>query len=259
VSTETIARPISRGDLKQFPTEVAARLIDITTNHGIVWRMPDGGHVLLYNGGRGRPYKVAAKRPAQSTMPYLDKWVEETIPGYFAAPASTTLLTAQLQLEDQEQQPEQEQAPATLDPTAPGQPLVYSTGKTSVCFVWNENDDHKYLQCTMCNHSQEGMRYAHLHEGKHTGTASANAAAAGTKAQERRALAAAERQAEKELAASAAELLAQYFGIATGANKDVVDRLNSLLVVRDQQVDDLTKERDDLLTKLSVIREAMSL
>lgn len=83
---ETTHRITTGGDLKMFPGPVATIIRDAINDHGLTYRMLDGGHVRLYTGDRSVvPFKVAASRPAEHTLRRLVPWLAEHVPTWTAA------------------------------------------------------------------------------------------------------------------------------------------------------------------------------
>ena len=245
---------ITRQDLKVFPKEVADVVMKLVNQFGVRYKMPDGNHLwLMAEDTKVRPYKLAAKRPAQPTMLYLARWIVANVPNYYDDKTEQEIRDLTPEIEEAEQA---ERVNGHVATDAPGKPLVYSTGRTSVCFVWNANDEHKYVQCTMCDYSQESVRGAHLHEAKHTGrSAEVQVLATVARNRNREAKKAAE-QAEFELATNAVGLLMQFFGLDGEAEE--VERLRNLLTQQGEDLEAMRRERDDLATKLSMLREVMS-
>jgi len=66
--------------IRQFPREVREVLISLT-REGVRFRVIDPRHVLLYPRCGGRPFKVAAGRPAEQTLRYLETQFERRVTG----------------------------------------------------------------------------------------------------------------------------------------------------------------------------------
>src|SRR5690625_3934880 len=80
---------LSRSDLRKYPREVADVLLG-PVGRRVPYRVIDGGHLRLYNGGREvMPFKVSSSRPANQTLPYLRSWLEENWHPWSEAEAET--------------------------------------------------------------------------------------------------------------------------------------------------------------------------
>lgn len=254
-ATDVIEGHITQQDLRSFPQVVAGVVIELVNKHNVRYRMPDGMHLFLYaEDTTVRPYKLACKRSAKATMQYLERWIVANVPGFYPP---TVIEKIEDEMSTVTEQVEQDSGKVNgytakiKDVPSPGKPLVYSSGSTSVCFVWLTNPDgYEYLECTMCNYHQQTARGAHLHEAKHTG----RTAEISSKGNETKQAKAEERKLrltkERDDAVLAVELLAGFFGIDIQAARDVVDE-------QQKKIDALIQERDDLKTRLSLVMEAL--
>jgi hypothetical protein len=69
---------LSRKHLKGWDRQVAALLMEIVNDHGIKYRMQDGGHLLLYPpDGTSHTFRVAAARRPKAQILYLRKFMED--------------------------------------------------------------------------------------------------------------------------------------------------------------------------------------
>lgn len=74
---------LSRKELSVFPRQVADVVLRAVNEHGVTYRMLDGGHLRLFTGDRRqRPIKVSAKRPTQATMRRLIPWLVRNVPSW---------------------------------------------------------------------------------------------------------------------------------------------------------------------------------
>lgn len=73
---------LTHKDLIAFKRPVRELVLDLVNNHGIEYRLPDGQHLYLYDRRGGRPYKISAKRPAETSVHFLVRWARKRIKGW---------------------------------------------------------------------------------------------------------------------------------------------------------------------------------
>jgi len=65
---------IERSDMRKFPREVQDLVLHLVNTEGIRWRDIDKIHLLLYPpDGKSRPFKIAASRPAEMQVQFIER------------------------------------------------------------------------------------------------------------------------------------------------------------------------------------------
>lgn len=235
---------ITPKELRGFPASVATVIRDAVNDHGVTYRLLDGNHVRLYNGNRDTlPLKVSASRPAEASLRYLVPWLEEHVPTWTERPVTDDTLRALADAVNtapkMDPKPVAEPEPSWV-PFIPGSGIDYGF----------ETNGTKF-RCRSCGYTQDSGRGVHLHHAKHTGAASSNT----KKAAESRTLRAQQRET---LLAQAITVLAEEHGLrVTDADPVDADALRAEIDALRANVDRLTRERDDAVTRLSLIKDAM--
>lgn len=81
-TTQAAVRP---AQLRPFPAAVRTVLASAINDHGVAYRLLDGGHIRLYSGDRTvPPIKVSAARSAEDSVRFLERWLELNVPSWGA-------------------------------------------------------------------------------------------------------------------------------------------------------------------------------
>lgn len=215
-------------DLKQFDRIVTEVVTEAVNDHGVNYRAIDGGHIRLFNGDRGVvPLKLAASRPAENQLRYLLDWLETNVPSW----AERTVTESSLKT-----------LKAAVDTTPKKEVVVKTEQWTDV--KWGFQTNGKIWRCKECGYEREDSIGLHLHARVHNETPEQRAERS-KKAGEANAL---KRTQRATMLKEAARLLAEEFGVSTG--EDEITKLK-------EQVARLTKERDEAVARLALIKEAM--
>jgi hypothetical protein len=225
---------ISPKDLGSIPRPVATVVCELVNQHGVKYRMQNnGGHVYLYNGGQGRPYKISASRPAETTLSFLHKWIEENVPGFGKEPEHKAVTPADV---------------AKLAAVVNTEPRPVATKQPDE--EWREAKfgfvtNGKIFRCTQpgCEYEREDNKGLHLHAYAHDGRSSGMS----KKAAESRAL---NEQQKEQLIEAAVSTIAEQFGLVVvpkAQGKVSVEKLQRENEALRKEVEDL-KARIDLIT-----------
>ena len=69
---------LSRRHLRLFDKHVTKALLSLVNDEGVRYRMPDGGHIVLYPpDGTTRPFKVSAHRPAKDSLIFIKDFADQ--------------------------------------------------------------------------------------------------------------------------------------------------------------------------------------
>lgn len=83
---------ISPTDLKKYPQPVIDLICEAINEHGVPFRVLDGGHLMLYSGDRSDPpFKIAAVRPHQATLRRMIPWLEANTSWQRPGPIQTSV------------------------------------------------------------------------------------------------------------------------------------------------------------------------
>lgn len=229
-------------DLKAFPGPVAAVLREAINEHGVTYRMLDGGHVRLYTGQRSViPFKISASRPAEHTLRRLGPWLAEHVPTW--------------------KEPEMEVTPdairtlaAVVNTTPEPEPEAVSPWRPYVPASGNDygfDTDGETFRCRVCGWERADARGLHLHHNSHTGAATE----ASARARETRALRGEQR---RTMIASAIAVLAEEHGLrVTDTDPADLDALRADNERLRAEVERLTRANEDLDARLALIKDAM--
>ena len=233
--------PLTRGDLSKYPKGVADVLLKAVNTYGVPYRLIDGSHLRLYNGDREvTPFKAAASRQEKYTLQYLNRWLMENWPRW-----------AEDHVQDRSETSEEAEAEAEVTP----EPEKPSDGDLGEEERWephltNSGKSHgfetngKVYRCIHCGYQQSYGRGLHLHAATHEDPDLWYRAARGRRAARERQQA----EAEETKAVDAVRVLAAHHGLDLVDSEEVA-RLR-------EEVTNLTKERDDALARLSLVKEA---
>lgn len=251
---------LSRSDLRKYPREVADVLLE-AVGMGVPYRVIDGGHLRLYNGDREvMPFKVSSSRPANQTLPYLRSWLEENWHPWSEAKAEEVTPESLSALREHWNGPDEGED--TSDPESAGERQHEAEEPESewVEYRSSSGNSHGFLtngsiyRCATCGYEQDDVRGLHLHAATHAEVNPYTAKSVKAKAEhrERREM---EETQQKVYLQQALAAIVEHHGYAIIEPEHVGDhrRVTEL----EEQVASLTRERDELQTRLALLKEAL--
>lgn len=223
--------------LRKFPRQITKVITEAVNKHGVTYRMIDGSHIRLFCGDRNViPIKIAAERPAEYTMGYLIRWLEENIPSWTERDVTPEEVETLAEVVNTR--------PVKVRAVVDSPAEVESTGEQEASTQPAPPPIPGDLICTWpgCGRENKTAGGYRMHWAGHTGEKKKQAA----KATASNAL---RREQKKVIATQAISALAELHGIKIGADERRVKALEA-------KVEKLTKERDDALARISLMNEA---
>lgn len=162
MTTTQLETTVTVKELKGIPRKTAAILMRLINNHNVRYRIQQGGgHVFLYDGSQQtHPYKISASRPEETTLRYLNEWIEEHVPAYFEREVTAT--DVEMLREAVSTSEVIESRASAQERNTPGEPYIQANGIPS-----GFNRDGNTFHCRECGFSKEGAAGLHLHTVAH--------------------------------------------------------------------------------------------
>jgi len=213
--------------LKTYPRAVAEVVKEAVNEHGVEFRVIDGGHLRMYCGNRDViPAKINHNSPEQHILRKLLPWLEENVPTWKDRNTKVTAQAVEILAEV-----------VNTTPRPAPKPVVEQAEQGFKCLRPG---------CGFVAKSAAGLR---MHEAGHTGEKSKQA----KKASETYRL---RREQEKIVAQQALTALAEMHGLQVvdrGTNAKALEKRTADLEARLEKV---TAERDELKARMDLMKEA---
>lgn len=241
MSTMTEQR-ITSDQLKTFDKAIRDVVMEAVNEHGVSYRVIDGGHIRFYCGDRDViPAKINHNSPAQHILRKLLPWLEENVPTWKNRNkvVDRDVVTALAEIVNTSPKP------VTVEP-------VQEDGWEDIKYGFETNGEK--VRCKSCGFEREGTAAVglHLHHMKHVDPEGVKAR--GAKGNVGRKL---NQDQRKIMRQEAVRVLAQQNGLDVVEKSAKVPDLRKKVEKLEKQVTDLIAERDELKARLDLIREGL--
>lgn len=268
--------------LKSFDKRVARMVGDLANQFGVRVRMIDGSHAMLYPLDSSRPFKIAAARPAEQTLDFLEKFAHnhvapelvgkqvELLAARFNDPTKKRRVRAVKAVVAPEPTPDPDgPLDPVEDPVQPGSGDVTTSeappgyhqhfSQEGKATNWWESDDGGHWVCKEGDYETTNLQRHAAHQRMHSQTAEERSE------QTRKANAARDpnREGKRLRARNAIEMLIEDYDLGRvflqrSKVNDASPQAEKKIAALEAKLAKITAERDEYKAKLDLMKEAFS-